>query len=67
MLSEDKNLLLYIKENMNDVNFIIFTVSDSYEIIDLSKIDALISTAKEKQDIRGGRQRNITLKLYNDI
>ena len=66
-LSEDKNLLLYIKENMSDVNYIIFTASDSCEILDLSKIDMMISRAKDKQDIRGGTQRNISLKLYIDM
>ena len=66
-LSEDKNLLVYIKENMSDVNYIIFTASDSYEILDLSKIDSMISRAKDNQDIRGGTQRNISLKLYIDM
>ena len=66
-LSEDKNLLLYIKENISDVNYIIFTASDSYEILDLSKIDSMISRAKDNQDIRGGTQRNISLKLYIDM
>ena len=66
-LSEDKNLLLYVKENMSDVNYIIFTASGSYEILDLSKIDSMISRAKDNQDIRGGTQRNISLKLYIDM
>ena len=66
-LSDDKSLLLYIKENMSDVNYIIFTASDSYEILDLSKIDMMISSAKDGQDIRGGTQRNITLKLCIDM
>lgn len=66
-LSDDKNLLIYIKDNMSDVNYIIFTAADAYEILDLSKIDTLISNAKENQDIRGGTRRNVSLKLYNDI
>lgn len=66
-LSEDKNLLLYIKENMGGVNYIIFTASDSYEILDLAKIDVMIARAKDELDIRGGKQRNISLKVYIDM
>ena len=66
-LSEDKNLLQYMKETLVGVNYIIFNVTDEYEIIDLSKIDLMIARAKENLDIRGGRQKNVSIKLYIDL
>lgn len=66
-LSEDKKLLQYIKETLTDVNYIIFNATDAYEVIDLSKIDLMIARAKENLDIRGGRQKNVSIKLYIDL
>ena len=63
-LSEDRKILEYIKETFTDVDYIIFIATDRYEVIDLSKIDALIQRAKTGLDIRGGRQKNVSLKLY---
>ena len=65
-LSEDRNILEYIKETLTDVDYIIFVATDRYEVIDLSKIDVLIQRAKTGLDIRGGRQKNISLKHYNE-
>ncbi len=67
MLSEDRNILEYIKETLTDVDYIIFIATDRYEVIDLSKIDALIQRAKTGLDIRGGRQKNVSTKLYIDM
>ena len=67
MLSEDRNILEYIKETLTNVDYIIFVATDRYEVIDLSKIDVLIQRAKTGLDIRGGRQKNVSLKLYIDI
>ena len=67
MLSEDRSVLEYIKETLTDVDYIIFVATDRYEVIDLSKIDSLIQRAKTNLDIRGGRQKNVSLKLYIDI
>ena len=66
-LSEDRNILEYIKETLTDVDYIIFIATDRYEVIDLSKIDVLIQRAKTGLDIKGGRQKNISLKLYIDL
>lgn len=66
-LSEDRNILEYIKETLIDVDYIIFIATDRYEVIDLSKIDVLIQRAKTGLDIRGGRQKNVSLKLYIDM
>lgn len=67
MLSEDRNILEYIKETLADVGYIIFIATGRYEVIDLSKIDVLIQRAKTGLDIRGGRQKNVSLKLYIDM
>jgi len=67
MLSEDRNILEYIKETLTDVDYIIFIATNRYEVIDLSKIDVLIRRAKTGLDIRGGRQKDVSLKLYIDI
>ncbi len=66
-LSEDKKLLQYIKATLVDVDYIVFNATDAYEVIDLSKIDSMIADAKENLDIRGGRQKNVTIKLYIDL
>lgn len=67
MLSEDRSVLEYIKETLTDVDYIIFIATDRYEMIDLSRIDVLIQRAKTGLDIRGGRQTNVSLKLYIDL
>jgi hypothetical protein len=66
-LSEDRSILEYIKETLTDVGYIIFIATDRYEVIDLSKIDVLIQRAKTGLDIRGERQKNVSLKLYIDM
>ena len=63
---EDKTMLQYMKETMAGVNYVIFYTTDSYEIIDLSKIDSMIERAKENLDIRGNTQNNATIMLYMD-
>ena len=67
MLSEDRNILEYIKETLTDVDYIIFIATDRYEVIDLSKMDVLIQRAKTGLDIKGGRQKNVSSKFYIDI
>ena len=66
-LSEDKMLLEYLKETLFDINFVIFNSVDAYEIIDMSKIDALIKNSKSGLDIRGGKQSNITTSIFIDL
>lgn len=67
LLSEDKTLLTYLKEKYPLVNYVIFNSADSVEIIDLSNIDILIKNAKTALDIRSGRKRDLTIKLYFDL
>lgn len=66
-LSEDRNVLEYIKGTLTEVDYIIFIAADRYEVIDLSQIDVLIQRAKTGLDIRGERQRNVSSKLYIDM
>ena len=67
ILSHDKNILKYLKNNKQAVNYIVFISADSFEIIDTSKIDDLLVIAKEGLDIRGGSITNIELTLYIDV
>lgn len=67
LLSEDKELLTYLKGKYPALNYVIFNSADSVEIIDLSKIDNLIKNAKIGLDIRSGRKRDLTLKFYWDL
>lgn len=67
LLSEDKHLLSYLKEKYPLVNYVIFNSADSVEIIDLSNIEQLICKAKERLDIRGGRKKDLSLKIYWDV
>ena len=64
---EDKNILLFIKEYLANVNYIFFTAIGYYEILDLSKIDNLILKAKANLDIRGARHINLIPKVYLDL
>ena len=67
LLSEDKELLTYLKDKYPALNYVIFNSTDSVEIIDLSKVDDLIKNAKKGLDIRSGRKRDLTLKYYWDL
>ena len=65
-ISEDKQLLQYIKEEMSSVDYIIYRDLDRYEIIDLSKIDSLIAVAKDCSNVKCGPMNNTYIKLYID-
>lgn len=67
LLSEDKNLLWYLATKYPKVNYVFFKASDALEIIDLSSIETLYGSAKDNQDIRGGRMINSSLKLFIDL
>lgn len=66
-LSEDKNLLLFLKAYSNEIRYIFFVQIDGIEIIDLKGIDQLLEKSKDDLDIRGGQSKHITLKLYIDL
>lgn len=67
LLSEDKTILMYLKEKFPLVNYVIFISMDSVEILDLSNLESLIDNANENLDIRGGRKRDSFLKIYLDL
>lgn len=67
LLSEDKHLLTYLKEKYPLINYVIFNSADSVEIIDLSNLEPLIGRAKDGLDIRGGRMRQLSLKICGDL
>lgn len=54
-LNKDKKALEILKNHCEFVDYIIYTVSDSIEIIDMSKIDELIKNAIEYKDVKVGR------------
>lgn len=54
-LSKDKYVLTIIKEICNYVDYLVYYVADAVEIIDLSKIDDLISNSVTYKSIKGGR------------
>ena len=64
LLSKDKNILSFLKPFDGLVNYVIFTVSDSFEIIDMSLIDNMLLTSEDNSDIRCGRYLSITIKNY---
>ena len=66
LISKDKNLLLWFKNYANLIKYIVFTVVDSVEIIELSEIEDLIKTANSSMDIRGGRLISLSSMLFLD-
>lgn len=67
LLSEDKQLLQYLRDKYPAVNYVLMRESDCVEIIDLSQINKLIASSKEGLDVRGGRMVNTSIKLYLDF
>lgn len=65
-LSEDKNLLNYLKEKQEFIDYVVFYAGTSVEIIFLANIDVLLNKAKDNLDIRSGRKRDLTVKIYRD-
>ena len=66
-LHDDRNALSLIKEYCNYVNYLIYFVADSIEILDLSKIDELLDKSIENNNIKGGRLIKPRFNLFIDI
>lgn len=66
-LHEDRKVLSLIKENCNYVNYLIYFVADSIEVLDLSKIDELLDNSTECKNIKGGRFIKFRFNLFFDI
>ena len=66
-LHKDKKALLIIKQHCNFVNYIIYFVANSVEVLDLSKIDDLLKESLVYKNVKGGRlvkhQLNLLINL----
>lgn len=66
-LHKDKRALEIIKENCSDVNYLIYFVSDSIEIIDINKINELLLNACVHRNVKGGRLIKQEVTLFLDL
>ena len=66
-LHKDKNALSIIKETCYSVRFLIYLVSDSIEIIDLTKIDNLLENAIVYKNVKGGRLIKHQINLFINL
>ena len=66
-LHKDKRALLIIKELCRSVNYLVYLVSDSVEIIDLSKIDDLLENAITYKNVKGGRLIKHQINLFINL
>ena len=66
-LHEDRAVLSLIKENCNYVNYLVYFVADSTEVLDLSKINELLDNSIEYKNIKGGRLIKSRLNRFIDI
>ena len=55
LLSEDKRALQILSKYTSEVRYVIYLAGDIIEAIDLSKLQAMMTVAKEDNDIRSGR------------
>ena len=66
-LHRDKKALSIIKQHCNSVNYIIYFVADSVEVLDLSKIDDLLKESLVYKNVKGSRlvkhQLNLQINL----
>jgi|LSQX01.2.fsa_nt_gb hypothetical protein len=66
-LHRDKKALSIIKQHCNSVNYIIYFVADSVEVLDLSKMDDLLNESLIYKNVKGGRlvkhQLNLLINL----
>lgn len=66
-LHRDKKALLILKQHCNSVNYIIYFVADSVEVLDLSKINDLLSKSLVYKNVKGGRLIKHQLNLLIDL
>ena len=66
LLHEDRQALRILKRYAHKIDFVIYTVADSIEVIDLSKIDYLIETGLDLSDVKPGKIRKIHIGLFGD-
>jgi hypothetical protein len=66
-LHQDKIALEKIKQSCRNVDYLVYFVCDSIEIIDLHKIDDLISKARVFKNVKGGRLIKHEIMLCLDL
>lgn len=67
LLHEDRRALRILKRYAHKIDFVIYKVADSIEVIDLSKIDYLIETGLDLSDVKPGKIRKIDIGLFGDV
>ena len=65
-IHSDRKALEILQLCLPLVHFFIFVAADYVEILDLARLEELISEAPEKLDVRSGRLRDVSLKVYID-
>lgn len=66
-LHRDKKALSILKQHCNSVNYIIYFVADSVEVLDLSKINDLLSESFVYKKVKGGRLIKCQLNRLIDL
>lgn len=66
-LHNDKKALEIIEANCKDVNYLVYFVCDSIEIIEIAKVKDLIKKAHTYENVRGGRLVKGEIALCQDI
>lgn len=67
LLHEDREALRILKRYARKIDFVIYKVADSIEVIDLSKIDYLIETGLDLSDAKSGIRKNLHIGLFIDV
>ena len=66
-LHRDKKALSILKQHCNSVNYIIYFVADSVEVLDMSKINDLLNESLVYNNVKGGRLIKHQLNLLIDL
>ena len=66
-LHRDKKALSILKQHCISVNYIIYYVADSIEVLDMSKINELLSESLVYEKVKGGRLIKNQLNLLIDL
>lgn len=67
LLHEDRKALRILERYAHKIDFVIYTVAESIEVIDLSKIDYLIEKGLDLSDAKSGIRKNLHIGLFIDV
>lgn len=67
LLSKDKKALTFLKKHAEDIDCLIYYVSDAIEILDLSRVGPLLESSEEFPSIKGGKLHDIRLDFFIDL